>query len=605
MCGIVGYIGKKDAKNVIYSGLKQLEYRGYDSAGVLVVEKGKIHLDKEVGTVNKVDIDSLPGSSGLGIGHTRWATHGGVTKDNAHPHTYGGVSLVHNGIIENYEDLKDTYELQPVSETDSEVLAGVIDYKMVKEKFSLREATARALSECQGTYGVLAVAPKKEPGTLVAARSGSPIVIGVGSNKEYIVASDPSAILSTNKMVFLADGEIAEFTDGGMQVYDFASKRKDIKQETVEAERSTDDLKGFDTYLHKEIFEQPDTLKETMRGRISSEGKFKLGGPSLNEEQIQNLKSIFIIGCGTAFYAGQSVKYALEELLNIPVVVEYASEFRYRHAALEADNSVAIFMSQSGETADTLAAESEAQRRGMPTMGIVNSVGSTLARNVSHGGIYLHAGIEKSVASTKAYSSMVVALLMFGGYLAERRGLPLSDIRQLGTDLLDAPREIASMLESFDDIMTVAGEVSGFSSCFVLGRDTLYPVALEGALKITEVSYIHAQALPTGEMKHGPIALIDENHLSIVLMPEDKLMYEKTCSGIQEIRARNGKVLTIGSRPAKGGLSDWHIATPMTGKNISGLVINCALQQLAYGIAKALDRNIDRPRNLAKSVTVE
>lgn len=604
MCGIVGFVGEKNAVSTIFTGLKQLEYRGYDSAGILVVDNnGELKLSKEVGVVGNIDTSILPEEASIGIGHTRWATHGRVTKENAHPHTYGNVSLVHNGIIENYEELKEKYELQPVSQTDSEILAGVINYHL-KDGVSLRKATATALSECQGTFGILVMAPSKEPHTLIAARNGSPLVIGVGDNGEYILASDPSAILSTDKVVFLGDGEIADIERGKLEIYDLADKAQTKTVESIQRNSGGDDLGEFETYLHKEIFEQPNALNETMRGRIAADGKITLGGPNLSEEQIKNLKSFYIIGCGTAFYAGLSIKYFIEELLHIPVFVEHASEFRYRHAAVDPNTTLAIFMSQSGETADTLAAEAEARRRGIPTLGIVNGVGSTLARSVSHGGIYLHAGIEKSVASTKAYSSMVCALLMLGGFLAEHRGEPLSATRQLGTDLHDLPKEIMNALESFDDIMQVAREVSVYKNSFILGRGYLYPVALEGALKITEVSYVHAQALPTGEMKHGPIALIDENHLSIVLMPEDKLLYEKTISNIQEIKARNGKVLTVGSHPPSP-LSDWHISTPMCAQNISGLVINCAVQQLAYGIAIALGRNIDKPRNLAKSVTVE
>ncbi len=603
MCGIVGYVGDRQAASTIFTGLKQLEYRGYDSAGILVVNDNIMQLSKEVGVVSNIDMSQLSDEAGIGIGHTRWATHGKVTQANAHPHTYGEISLVHNGIIENYEELKEKYGLHPISETDSEVLAGVIDHHL-KSDIGLRKATARALSECQGTYGVVVMAPAKEPGVLVAARTGSPLVIGVGDEGDYTVASDPSAILTTDKIVFLSDGEIAEVRRGKLDVFDLKDKAREKKAESIERNAEDNGLGDFDTYLHKEIFDQPESLRETMRGRIAADGTIKLGGPALKSDQIKNLQSIVIIGCGTAYFAGLSIKYYIEELLRIPVFVEHASEFRYRHAAVDPKTSVAIFMSQSGETADTLAAESEARRRGIPTMGIVNSVGSTLARSVSHGGIYLHAGIEKSVASTKAYSSMVCALLMFGGFLAEKRGEPLSITRQLGMDLLDLPQEISSALESFDDIMQVAEKVSSYKNCFVLGRGYLYPVALEGALKITEVSYVHAQAFPAGEMKHGPIALIDEDHLSIVVMPEDKLQYEKTISNIQEIKARSGKVLTLGSHPPSD-LSDWHISTPMSAASISGIVINSAMQQLAYGIARSLGRNIDKPRNLAKSVTVE
>ena len=602
MCGIVGYFGPKSATNVIYSGLKRLEYRGYDSAGIAVVDDdGIVHTSKAIGTVSELDVGSLPESANIGIGHTRWATHGGVTNENAHPHTYGRISLVHNGIIENYHELHEKYGVDPTSETDTEILAAVINEHFTQD-MTLKDATLAALEEVQGTYGILVISPDA-PGQLVAARKGSPLVIGVGSD-ELIVASDPQAIVShTENIIFLDDGEVALLEGSDVKVYNLANQPQQKTVEEVESEAEVD-KDGFGSFLEKEIHEQPRSIREVTRGRISPDGKITLGGPNLSSEQIRDLEGIIIIGCGTAYYAGLFAKYELEDLLGIPVQVEHASEFRYRHAAFDPENSIAIFMSQSGETADTLAALEEAKRRGVPTLGIVNSVGSTLARSVTNGGIYLHAGTEVSVASTKAYSSMVVALLMLGGFMADRRGQRLGDIRTLAEDLRELPNEIEMCLKQSDQIKSIAAQIADHPSCFMLGRGNLYPIALEGALKITEVSYIHAQAFPTGEMKHGPISLIDENHLSIVLLPEDKLLYDKSVNGIQEIKAREGKVLTLSSKP---GLeyADWHIEVPMASPTMSGLVMNCCLQLLALHVAEKLGRNTDRPRNLAKSVTVE
>ena len=602
MCGIVGYSGPKSAKTVIYSGLKRLEYRGYDSAGIAVIDDDSaVHTVKSVGTVSELDTAALPEGAHLGIGHTRWATHGGVTDTNAHPHTYGDVTLVHNGIIENYEELQATYKVKPESQTDTEILAAVVDHHLGQND-SLKDAVLAALAEVQGTYGILVISAKA-PDQLVAARKGSPLVVGVGQD-EHIFASDPQAIVAhTDTIIFLDDGELAVLDAGALTVYNLANQRQDKTLEEV-AEAEEVDMGGFGSFLEKEIHEQPRSLGEVARGRISPDGKITLGGPNLSAEQIKNLESILIIGAGTAYYAGMYAKYELEDLLGIPVQVEHASEFRYRHSAFKPETSLAIFMSQSGETADTLAALEEAKRRGVPTLGIVNAVGSTMARSVTHGGIYLHAGTEVSVASTKAYSSMVVALLMLGGFFADRRGQRLGDIRTLAEDLMELPHEIELCLKLSDQIKAVAANVAQFSNCFLLGRGNLFPIALEGALKITEVSYIHAQAFPTGEMKHGPISLIDEDHLSIVLLPEDKLLYDKSINGIQEIKAREGKVLSISSKP-QHEQADWHINVPMVGPRVSGLVMNCCLQLLALHVAEKLGRNTDRPRNLAKSVTVE
>jgi len=598
----MGYVGNKPAKNVIFNGLQRLEYRGYDSAGIAVIGRD-IQTIKTVGETSNLNLDLLDKSASIGIGHTRWATHGKPTEINAHPHTFGLVTLVHNGIIENYEELRDRIDKSKLkSQTDSEVLAAMIDHYFTKSR-SLLEATKQALADAKGTLGI-AVISKKDPTQIVVARRGSPIVIGVG-NKQHYVASDPSAIIDhTDKVIYLEDDQIAVVKADSVELYDLKLDSQDIAIEILDIKNEVLDKGSFDSYLEKEIREQPNALRNVMRGRVGTDGSIVLGGPSLTKQDITNLKHILIIGCGTAYYAGYYAKYQLEKILGIPVSVEYASEFRYRYGAYDVETTLAIFMSQSGETADTLASLREAKRRGMKTMGIINTVGSTIAREVSNGGIYLHAGVESSVASTKAYSSMIVSLLMFGGFIAYKQGKDATITRNIAKELLELPNEISLVLEQKSQIEKIAQKLSKYQNWFYLGRGALYPVALEGALKLTEVSYIHAQALPSGEMKHGPIALIEQKHMSVMLLPEDQVLYKKSLSSLEEIKARGGKVLTISTRP-KEKLSDFHIEVAHTGEYIDGLIYNVCLQLLTLAIATKKGHNIDRPRNLAKSVTVE
>lgn len=601
MCGIMGYVGDRPAKQIIYTGLKQMEYRGYDSAGIALFDD-QVFISKAVGDTSKLDLDKLSGSATIGIGHTRWATHGKPSEINAHPHTYGDITLVHNGIIENYEQLKEHFDKRLLkSETDSEVLAGLINLYYQKSN-NLLQATKEALGLVKGTFGLVVMSPKS-PRRLVVARRGSPIVIGVDDN-QYYVASDPSAIVHhTDRVLYLKDDQIAEISDESVDLYDIKLNQQEVSIETVNELNRPAEKGKYKSFLEKEIFEQPQSLTNLMRGRVGGEG-IVLGGPNLTDEEIINLKSIVIIGCGTAYYAGYYAKYKLEELLGIKVSIEHASEFRYRHGAYDSENTLAIFMSQSGETADTLASVKEAKRRCIKTMGIINSVGSTIAREVDRGGIYLHAGTEVSVASTKAYSSMVSALLMFGGYLADKRGGNATDIRLLAEELMALPEEIKAVLNLKPQIDKVAKQLTKFHDWYYLGRNELFPVALEGALKIMEISYVHAQGLPSGEMKHGPIALVSPKHLSILLLPEDKLLYEKGLSALAELKAREGRVFTISTRP-KESLSDFHIELPHSGSYTDGLTYNVVLQLLALAIAEGKKLNIDKPRNLAKSVTVE
>ncbi len=599
----MGYVGKRPAKQIIYTGIKSLEYRGYDSTGIVLVENNKTVTVKAVGDTSKLPLDELPGTATMGVGHTRWATHGKPSVPNAHPHTYGDVTLVHNGIIENFEELKaDIVATKLVSETDSEVLAALIDTYFQKSG-DLLDATKQALNRVKGTFGLVILSPRA-PRQLVVARRGSPIVIGVDDAQNY-VASDPSAIVAhTDKVIYLKDDQIALLQDDSVDVYDLKLNHQQVAPETLEATAKPVTLDGFDSFLEKEIFEQPDSLRNLMRGRINDDGLITLGGPNLTLPEMRALKHLLIIGCGTALYAGNYAKYKLEELLNIQVSVEHASEFRYRHGAFDPDTTLAIFMSQSGETADTLASVIEAKRRQIKTMGIINSVGSTIAREVDRGGIYLHAGTEVSVASTKAYSSMVSALLMFGGYLAFHRGENSATIRTLAKELRALPGEIEQALLQKPLIDKIALKSKKFHDMYYLGRNELYPVALEGALKIMEVAYVHAQAYPSGEMKHGPIALISPRHLSVLLLPEDQQLYEKGLSALQEIKARGGVVFTLSTRPREVG-ADYHVQIAHAGGFIDGLIYNVYLQLFALATATTAGLNIDKPRNLAKSVTVE
>jgi glucosamine--fructose-6-phosphate aminotransferase (isomerizing) len=602
MCGIMAYVGGRPAKDVIYPGLKRLEYRGYDSAGIALLDDSII-TTKALGATDNIDLTSITSTARVGIGHTRWATHGKPSVANAHPHTFGRVTLVHNGIIENYEELKGELDsLKLVSQTDSEVLAGLIDSYFVG-KVSLLEATKLALAEVKGTFGI-AVISADEPGQIITARRGSPIVVGVGDG-QYYIASDSSAIVDhTDKVIYLEDDQIAVVKSDSLGLYDLKLNHQEVRMEKLG--KSDQDLghTGFESFLDKEIHEQPDTIEDVMRGRVGSDGSIKLGGPNLSQAEILRLKHIVIIGCGTAYYAGYYAKYELEQLLGLQVRVEFASEFRYRYGSYDPPSTLAIFMSQSGETADTLASLREAKRRGIKTLGIINTVGSTIAREVDHGGIYLHAGVESSVASTKAYSSMVVALLMLGGVLNYHRGGAEEKTRNLAYELLRLPDEIRATLKLNQQVDKVAGKLGRHHDWFFLGRGNLYPVALEGALKVTEVAYVHAQAFPAGEMKHGPIALVDSRHLSVLLLPEDDLLYKKSLSALEELKARGGKVMTVSTRP-KESLSDYHIEIAHSGSSTDGLIYNVCLQLLALAVANQKNVNVDRPRNLAKSVTVE
>jgi glucosamine--fructose-6-phosphate aminotransferase (isomerizing) len=604
MCGIVGYIGDKKARPVLLDGLKKLEYRGYDSGGIATQENDGTEVCKSQGKVASLEAKCGASESTIGIGHTRWATHGEPSELNAHPHQVGDITLVHNGIIENYSDLKESLEGSGYvfkSQTDTEVLTALIDSE-TKSADSLPLAVRGALKQVVGTFGI-AVLSQAEPEQIIIARRGSPLLLGVGS-KEFYIASDASAIVGkADKVVYLEDDQLAIVKKDTYEVVDLDNNAQVLELCDLDQEQSVAEKDGYDHFLIKEIHEQPQVVEDTYRGRLQHDGSVKLGGLNIADSELKKLKQIIIIGCGTAYYAGLLGKYMLEQMTGVPVSVEFGSEFRYRNAAVDTKDTIAIFMSQSGETADTLASLTEIKKRGIHSLGFVNTVGSSLAREVD-GGIYLHAGPEISVASTKAYTAMMTALMMFGLKIAGLKGRPQQEIQEIADALRALPDSIKQAVKISDEAKKIATELKDTEHSFYLGRADLFPTALEGSLKLMEVSYIHAQCYPTGEMKHGPIALIDKDFLSVVLLPEDELLYSKSISNLEEIKARRGKVMSVSSR-TKLKQSDYHLQTPKVSKWIEPLVINVALQLFAYHMAVARGNDVDRPRNLAKSVTVE
>jgi len=607
MCGIIGYIGKKQALPILIEGLKRLEYRGYDSCGYAILNNNGISCKKAVGKIENLEkIMNDDENCVIGIAHTRWATHGTPTEENAHPHfdCSRNIALVHNGIIENYNGLKKKLEEKGhkfFSQTDSEVLAHLIE-----ENFNgdLLEAVRKSLSQVVGTYG-LAVISKKDPKRIIAARLGSPLIVGVGED-ELFVASDVSAILKyTQKVIYLEDGEIAEINSDGIKTYDFENKLKDKKIDEITWSAEDIQKQGFDHFMLKEIFEQPETIKNALRGRINYEqGSVNFGGLNLTIEYLQNIDRIVIIACGTARFAGLVGEYLLEEYVKIPTEVEFSSEFRYRNPIIS-DKTLVVVISQSGETADTLAALREAKKKGAKTLGIINVVGSTIAREVD-GGIYTHAGPEIAVASTKAFTSQVAVMVLLAVLLGRLRTISVLGGQKILKELEEIPDKINQILKMSPSIQELAKKYNNFRNVFFLGRRISYPSAEEGALKLTEVAYSHAEAYPSAEMKHGPIALIDENFLSVFVAPKDDLIH-KTLSNIEEIKARNGKVLVIATEGDEeiSKKADDVIFIPETLEMLSPLLAVIPLQLFAYHTAVLRNYDVDKPRNLAKSVTVE
>ena len=613
MCGIVGYVGGKDAVDIIMNGLKRLEYRGYDSAGIalagedLYVRKknGKISaLESALGLENQ---EALHGYH-TGIGHTRWATHGVPSDRNAHPHTdcKNEIAVVHNGIIENFTVIKQMltqkgHELR--SETDTEVIAHLIEYYYNQNR-DLLDSVMKAVSKLEGTYG-LCILSKNEPGRIIAARNGSPLILGAGDN-EMIIASDASAIIEhTHRVIYLEDGEIIDVTRDGFKTYDLDLKKIDKKIEDIDWDIKSIEKIEFDHLMLKEIFEQPETIHNAFRGRaVQDTGTLRLDGLMLSEEELNGIERVIFIACGTSWHAGLIGEYLIEEYARIPVEVEYASEFRYRKPILKKGDLV-IVISQSGETADTLAALREAKSKGLKVLGITNVVGSTIARE-SDGGIYIHAGPEIGVASTKAFTSQVTVLIMLALMLARRRDLNSEEARVCIAQLHDIPDMVKTVLESSGYIKGIAEIYKDNKNFLYLGRGLNFPVALEGALKLKEISYIHAEGYPAAEMKHGPIALIDENMPVVFIAPRD-IIYDKIISNMEEVKARGGRIIVIASKGDRSikKYSDHVIYVPEVKKIFSPLLTVIPLQLLAYHIAVLRGCDVDQPRNLAKSVTVE
>ena len=613
MCGIIGYIGSKDAVPLLLNGLKRLEYRGYDSAGLAISGKNSLEIYKTSGKV--VDLENkvinLKTKSNIGIGHTRWATHGEPNNINAHPHLSSSnkIALIHNGIIENYDVLKKElktrgYKFQ--SDTDTEVLVHLIEDIITNYKVSLFEATRLALNEIVGAYAI-AVMSSEHPGLLVAATKGSPLVVGVGEN-EYFVSSDGAPIIEhTKQVIYLKDEEIAQMQVGedliiktikNKKISPYIQKLK-INLENIEKE-------GYDYFMLKEIFEQPKTISDCMRGRLNlKDGVIKLGGITDFENKILNASRIILIGCGTSWHAALIGEYLLESLSRIPVEVEYASEFRYRNPVIK-DNDVVICLSQSGETADTIAALKIAKEKGALVLGICNVVGSTISR-LTDSGIYTHAGPEIGVASTKAITAQIIVLVLFATFISRKKGtITESFYRQIITEMSLVPEKVKEVLDSNKNILKIAKTFHESKNFLYLGRGYNFPVALEGALKLKEISYIHAEGYPAAEMKHGPIALIDEK-MPVVVLATNNINYDKVVSNIQEVKARKGVVIAVvtsGDTQVKK-IADYIIEVPETIAELSSILSLIPLQLLSYHIAVLRGCNVDQPRNLAKSVTVE
>jgi glucosamine--fructose-6-phosphate aminotransferase (isomerizing) len=610
MCGIVGYVGNKNCVPILLQGLKRLEYRGYDSAGIGIIQKHKSVVIKSKGKVSLLEekVNELSLSSNIGIGHTRWATHGIPNEQNAHPHTNTAKTLfiIHNGIIENFQVLKNGlmalgYKFD--SDTDSEVFAHLIDSFLAKG-YNLSKSVQMALNEVDGTYG-LAVIYSKEPDKIIAARKGSPLVIGLG-NGENFIASDVSPLLAyTKNVIYLDDGEFAEIYKDSYLVKTIADEQ--IEKEIHEIDMSLDEIdkSGYAHFMLKEIMEQPESVRNSMRGRLLvEEGSAKLGGLTDVLDRLVNSKRIVISACGTSWHAALVGEYMLEQYARIPVEVEYASEFRYRNPLLSGEDSI-LFISQSGETADTLAALREAKNKGALALGICNVVGSTIARE-SMGGVYIHAGPEIGVASTKAFTSQLVVLALITLLLSRRRGLKAAECKKITEALAEIPSKIEKILKLNEGIERLAEEFKDSRNFLYLGRGYNFPVALEGALKLKEISYIHAEGYPAAEMKHGPIALIDEDMPVVFIAPKDST-YEKILSNIQEVRARGGRIIAVADSEDQeiDELVDFTIKIPRTIEILTPILTSIPLQLLAYHIAVKKGLDVDQPRNLAKSVTVE
>jgi glucosamine--fructose-6-phosphate aminotransferase (isomerizing) len=610
MCGIIGYVGKSNnVGEILIEGLKRLEYRGYDSAGIAIIRDGSLVWEKTAGKIHLLE-EKLKGtdiSGNVGIAHTRWATHGEPNRTNAHPHfdCSKTIALIHNGIIENYQTLKKSLSHEDhtfVTDTDTEVLAHLIE--KYHEKNSLEDAVQKALKLVEGTYGILVVS-SKEPGKIVGARNGSPVVIGIGDD-EYFIASDVAAILKhTRQVIYLEDQQMIVATQDGFVTKTVEDEHVEHEIQEVDWDLEMIEKGGFPHFMLKEIFEQPETIMNAMRGRlIESTGDARLGGLNMDEEELREIRRIVLIGCGTSWHAALIGEYMIEEHARIPVEVEYASEFRYRNPVME-EGTLAFAISQSGETVDTLAALREAEKRGVTSMGICNVVGSTIARE-SQGGVYIHAGPEIGVASTKAFTSQITVLSLLSLVLGRMRNISMAEGQSIVRAMLQLPEQVESILQSNEEIKKIAKQYYEHNNFLYLGRGPNYPVALEGALKLKEISYVHAEGYPAAEMKHGPIALIDDNMPVVFICPKDNA-YQKIVGNLSEVKARKGKIIAITNEgnTEVTDIVDHAIFIPKTLDFLYPVLAVIPLQLLAYHIAVLRDCNVDQPRNLAKSVTVE
>ena len=612
MCGIIGYIGNKPAYPILINGLKRLEYRGYDSAGIALLQNDQLQIRKKQGKVSDLE-DSINGevfNSQIGIGHTRWATHGEPSDSNAHPHQSndGTLTIIHNGIIENYGAIKEDLGSKGYtfsSETDTEVFISFIEYIKKSENLSLDDAVRVALTRVVGAYAIV-IMSTEHPNKLIAARKGSPLVIGLGK-EEFFIASDASPIIEhTNEVIYLNDEEIAIMEDGEYKIINTGDVPQTPHIHTLDIELEAIEKSGYEHFMLKEIFEQPKSIADCMRGRLNAKkGELFLGGIRNYKNALINAEKITFVACGTSWHAGLVAEYIFEDLCRIPVEVEYASEFRYRNPVIK-EGDIVIAISQSGETADTLAAIELAKNKGAIVFGIVNSVGSSISR-VTHEGAYLHAGPEIGVASTKAFTAQITVMAMIALRVANLKGtITERKYKELLVELSNVPDKVKTALDFNDKVEHIADLFKEAKNFLYLGRGYNFPVALEGALKLKEISYIHAEGYPAAEMKHGPIALIDENMPVVVIATRDS-SYDKIVSNIQEVKARKGVVIAI---VTEGDvlipkMADFTIEVPATHEALMPLISVVPLQLLSYHIAVMRGANVDQPRNLAKSVTVE
>ena len=611
MCGIVGYVGPEEAGPILLQGLKRLEYRGYDSAGIALLNGSGVQVVKRPGKLSSLEqaVQDAAPAGNCGIAHTRWATHGAPNELNAHPHTSseGDIALVHNGIIENANDIRT--QLSAIgyvftSDTDTEAIVHLINRLWVEGE-PLEDVVAAALRRVEGAYGI-AVVSSRAPGKLVIARNGSPLLIGVGKNGETLAGSDAAAVIAlTRDVVYLDDGDYAVLDMDGYRIKNIHGAQVNRTRHEVTWNLEAIEKGGYEHFMLKEIFEQPSSLRDVMRGRLLEEdGDSRLGGIADHQPDLSRVKRVVITACGTSWHAALLGEYMIEELARIPVEVEYASEFRYRNPVLE-DGTLVLAISQSGETADTLAALREAKHRGISTMGVVNVVGSTIARETDYG-IYLHAGPEIGVASTKAFTSQLVALALVTLNIGRRRHLSVVQGGGIVRALKELPAQVEKVLELDAQIRRLAEAYADARNFLYLGRGLQFPVALEGALKLKEVSYIHAEGYPAAEMKHGPIALIDQDMPVVVLAPRDAV-YHKVVSSVEEVKARHGRIIAVvtDEAPELEGKVDHVIRVPQTIALLQPVLTTVPLQLLAYHMAMIRGSDVDQPRNLAKSVTVE